>query len=490
MAAAAVLAAASSLTTAAATPSHSPPRPVTLGHAGQWLTDVDGRVVIDHGFNLVAKRPPYLPSASGFGADDASFLARHGFTAVRLGVLPEAVEPKPGEYDDRYLDGIASTVHLLQGYGIRSLLDFHQDLFSQRYQGEGLPDWMSEDDGLPAQPQAGFPGNYFAMPALWRAFDNFWGNAAGPGGVGLRDSYTAMWAHVAQRFAGDPAVLGYDLFNEPFPGSNYLSCFPPQGCPNDEAKRLAPFMRAIIDAIHRVDPLHVTFYEPWLQFDYGAPTGLGNFADDMSGMSFHDYCLATVGVPESPPMRAACNSLVEERVVANAMAQAKTSGDALLLSEFGATDNTTELREILSLADSHNIPWLDWAYCACGDPTGNGSAEALVHDPSKPPTGKNVARGVLDTLDEPYPRLVAGTPQGYLYDPRTRAFRFSYSTKPAGSYLRTGAATQIWVGRLHYPHGYRVTVNGGRVVSKSATVLSVANLPGATTVDVVIIPTS
>ena len=37
------------------------------------------------------------------------------------------------------------------------LLDFHQDLFHERFQGEGAPDWAVQDDGLPAEPQLGFP---------------------------------------------------------------------------------------------------------------------------------------------------------------------------------------------------------------------------------------------------------------------------------------------------------------------------------------------
>jgi endoglycosylceramidase len=464
---------------------------VPVSHAGRWILDAQGRVVIDHGFNVVSKLAPYAPSADGFGRDDARFLAAHGFTAVRLGVLLEGLEPAPDKWNLGYLRQIAGTVHLLGHYGIRSLLDFHQDLFTQRYQGEGLPAWMADDSGLPAQPQAGFPGNYFAMPALWRAFDNLWADAKPVPGPGLRERYAAAWATVAREFRGDPDVLGYDLFNEPYPGSDYLSCFPPRGCPTDDATKLAPFMRASIDAIHRVDPTHLAFYEPWLTFDYGAPTSLGRFAGRMSGMSFHDYCLATVGAPETPPTRTLCNSLVEERVVANALAQAKTSGDALLLSEFGATTDTTELDEILGLSAAHDIPWLEWAYCACGDPTGNGQNEALVLDPAKPPTGSNVNHTTLAVLDQPYPQRVAGTPGAFSYDAGTRTFRFGYTTRSVvtGRPMRPGVPTRIWVGSMHYPHGYVAAVRGGRVVSRpGARVLLVVASRGASAVLVTVTP--
>jgi Cellulase (glycosyl hydrolase family 5) len=146
-------------------------------------------VVIMHGINMVYKRPPYDPAAIGFGNDDAAFLASIGFNAVRVGVIWKAVEPRPGVYDNAYLNRIAGTVRTLARHGIVSLLDFHQDMYNERFQGEGAPNWAVEDDGLPAVPKRGFPGNYLAMPALWHAFDHFWGNSAGPGGVGLQNRY-------------------------------------------------------------------------------------------------------------------------------------------------------------------------------------------------------------------------------------------------------------------------------------------------------------
>ena len=466
----------------------APPAPVS--HAGRWIVDSSGRVVIDHGFNVVAKIAPYEPSATGFGADDAKFLASHGFTAVRLGIVLEAVEPQPGVFDDKYLSSIAATVTTLGHYGLRSLLDLHQDLYNERYQGEGLPAWMALDNGLPAQPQAGFPGNYFAMPALWRAFDSLWGNATGPGGIGLRDRVAEAWAHVAARFKANPNVLGYDLFNEPFPGSDYQTCFPPLGCPADDQGKLATFMRESIDAIHRVDPKHLTFYEPWLTFDYGAPTQLGAFADGMSGMSFHDYCLATLGTPETPPTRELCNAGVEDRVMANALSQANASGDALMLTEFGATSDASEYQAMLTLADQNAMPWLEWAYCACGDPTGSGQAESLIYDPTKPPTGSNVNTTRLGELDEPHPTLVAGTPGAFHFDSTTNVFTFSYSANQVnGRPLKSGQATRIWVGALHYPKGYRVNVMGGRVTSApGADWLTVIATPGAHAVNVTVEP--
>ena len=175
-------------------------------------------MVVLHGTNMVYKLAPYYPQAIGFGPSDAAFLKRWASTRSAIGVLWQGVEPQPGVYDDGYLRHIAQTVAMLARYGIVSLLDFHQDQYNQLFQGEGFPSWSVQDDGLPPQPQLGFGGDYVGMPALQRAFDHFWENSPGPGGVGLQDRYAAAWRHVAAFFGGNPDVLGYELMNEPWPG--------------------------------------------------------------------------------------------------------------------------------------------------------------------------------------------------------------------------------------------------------------------------------
>ena len=55
------------------------------------------------------------------------------------------------------------------------------------------------------------------MPALYRAFDHFWANDPGPGGVGLQDRYDAAWHHVAARFARAQHTVGYDRSTSPGP---------------------------------------------------------------------------------------------------------------------------------------------------------------------------------------------------------------------------------------------------------------------------------
>jgi endoglycosylceramidase len=449
------------------------------GHAGRWITDSHGRVLILHGLNMVYKRPPYQPSATGFGADDAAFLARNGFDVVRLGVIYAAVEPSPGVYDDAYLAGIASTVRTLGARGIYTLLDFHQDQYNERFHGEGFPPWAVYDDGLPNVPDLGFPGNYTGMPALQHAFDHLWSDTAG-----LQERYAAAWGHVATKFARNSHVLGYDLFNEPWPGTAWQPCITPAGCPAFDAQ-LGAFEKKAMTAIRASDRRHIVWYEPNVLYNFGVtPTHLPDFGDARAGMSFHDYCLAGTSAT-------AC-SKGERGALANAVARSRATGDTALLTEFGATNDTSVLERLEDEADARQMPWVEWAYCGCGDPTTSAqppTAQAVVVDPSKPPSGSNVESGTLAALARPFPRAVAGTPQRFGFT--GGVFTLKYSTRrPRGHHrFKPGSCTTVFVPAMHYPHGYRARVRGARVISKPGSgLLELASRRGAKTVRLTVTP--
>jgi endoglycosylceramidase len=470
-----------------------------LDHSGRWITDARGRTVILHGVNMVFKRPPYYPAATGFGKDDAAFLQRNGFNTVRLGVIYAGVEPSPGAYDEGYLDQIAATESILAKHGIFSQLDFHQDMYNERFQGEGWPDWAVQDDGLPNQPQLGFPANYFAMPALLRAYDHFWANDPGPGGIGLQDRYAAAWQHVAARFIKARHTLGLDLMNEPWPGTPWTSCLMASGCPDFDRNAMGSFYRLVIDHIRAVERQKLIWYEPNVLFNFTADTNLPDFGDRAAGFSFHVYC--TQGLAPPPYSGANCETL-DEVVFSNADKRANATGDALLLSEFGATDDLGTIRRNVQLADRHMVSWQYWHYCECADPTTTGSGvQAIVVDPAQPPVGSNVKEAKLDVLSQPYPQLVAGTPSGWEFDPATRVFRLTYSTKgPDGKRFARRARkrskkalrkrqTEIFLGRDRYPKGYKTSVRGGAITSKRKSgLLKVVACPGRKTVRVTVGP--
>jgi endoglycosylceramidase len=498
------VAAIGTLALGAAQAAASPTTP--LGHSGRWVTDADGRVVILHGVNMVFKRPPYHPAAAGFSADDAAFLEANGFNTVRLGLIYKGVEPLPGEYDEDYLDQIAGTEQTLAAHGIFSQLDFHQDLYSEKYGGEGWPDWATIDDGVPAEPLTGFPSTYVTSPGMNQAFNNFWLNRAGPGGIGLQDRYAAAFRRVAERFRDRQHTIGFDLMNEPWPGSVWPTCAQPAGCPAFDIATLAAFHQRVIDRIREVEPQKLIWYEPNVIFNFGADTHHPSTGDPATGFSFHVYCLAGAFAIEGLPSEG-CETM-DERVFGNADAHAQETGDPLLLSEFGATDDLGVIRRNIEQAENHMVSWQYWHYCACDDPTTSGpGVQALVIDANKPPTGDNVKAAKLDVLARPYPQLVSGTPESYGFDQPSKRFSLTYSTTgpggrsflpraisvPKGNALPLIPAdspmTEVFIPRRHYPEGYAVDIDGGAIASAPGSqLLRVAACPGRARVSVTVKP--
>jgi len=452
----------------AVAPAASAAPTLPLTHNGRWITDAQGRVVNLHGINMVYKRPPYAPDAVGFGDDDAAFLAAEGFNVVRLGVIYTAVEPSPGVYDDAYLDRIRATVDTLAAHGIVALLDFHQDMYNERFQGEGWPDWAVMDDGLPAEPKSGFPNNYLLMPALQRAFDHFFANDGG-----LQDHYAAAWAHVAQRFKDAPNLLGYELLNEPWPGSSWQDCINPTGCPASDAK-LEAFDKRVLAAIRVVDPRGLVWHEPFVLFNQGGGTSVKALGDANVGFSFHDYCLAA----EQPGSQRAC-AKSDDLVFQHALDRVAQTKEALLLTEFGATDAKSVLTPMVERADRNMVSWTEWHYCGCDDPTtsGPGAKQAIVLDPAKPPAGDNLKAVTLDQLVRPYPQVVAGTPESWSYADGT--FRARWTARKGVSEIALPARV--------YPKGYAAQVQGASITSaKGARVLRVQACNGAPEVAVTV----
>jgi endoglycosylceramidase len=465
------------------TTSGDPSTTDSLGTTGSWLTNSDGQVVILHGLNEVYKVAPGEPSADGFGDDDAAFLAANGFNAVRLGVIWSYLEPEPGVFNTAYLDSIEQTVQTLGSHGIYSILDFHQDAYSSEFGGEGAPAWATETNGA-TNIDLPFPYNEFFDPAETQAWDSFWSNADAPNGLGLEDNYAQMLEYVANAFNGNSNVAGFELMNEPSAGSQALSTL--FGSPYFDSQQLTPFYDQGADAIRAVDPNTPIFYEPNVLFNAGVPTHLGTVDASNTVFSFHDYCEFDLGSLGCLPSVSG--------IVGNAENYAQAQGIPAFMTEFGATSNQAQLTGPMQGANDHLLGWTEWAFSGQGDITTTASppsSESLVYNPELPPTGTNVNTANLDTLAEPYPQVISGTPTSYSFDNGT--FDFSYSTQEAdglGSFPG-GSQTTISVPAVEFPNGYEVSVTGGQVVSApDAPELVIASDNGASTVSVIVTATA
>jgi endoglycosylceramidase len=451
-------------------------RPSTpLSHQGRWLVDPQGRIVLLHGVNAVWKLPPYVApdTPGGFTAADADFLARNGLDAVRLGVLFSGVMPKQGQIDSSYLDSVDRIVRLLAARHIWVLLDFHQDLYNEMFQGEGFPAWSVHDSGLPNDARYGFPGNYFLSQALDRTYDNLWADTDH-----TWTYYRAAWQAVASRWAGDPYLMGYDVFNEPWPGTGWQTCFSlATGCPGFD-HTLQRFEDEARAGIRQADPTHLVFFEGNVISNSGPPSHLGDtpVADSQLGFSWHDYCGSSAVLGSGGPDCAT----EEQFAFDNAETTDRRLGAGFLMSEFGSSDDIADLSRMTALADQHLVGWTYWAYKAWKDPTGSPAHEGLFTNDADLSTLK---QDKADVLIRPHPNAVAGIPLSLHFDGTSHVLDFSYTPRPAAG------PTEIFTPSRHYPNGYVVNVRGAHMVSPpNAPVLQLVADPGATTVDVEVRP--
>src|SRR3990172_1763729 len=232
----------------------APPPPYYTARDG-WLRDAQGRALLLRGINVsgASKWPDAVTGRfvpSWLGDDDWARIAGWGLDSVRFLLNWEAAEPTRGVLDESYVAEIAAAVAAAERHGLLVVLDMHQDLFNRKFGGNGSPDWAVLDDGLPFTPRQPWWLNY-TEPAVMRAFDSFWTDRDG-----IQGSLVATWAALAARFRDDEAVVGYDLLNEPFPGSllRDLDVF--------DRDRLAPFHRRLAEALAEADPRHLVFFEP------------------------------------------------------------------------------------------------------------------------------------------------------------------------------------------------------------------------------------
>ncbi|ROO87042.1 endoglycosylceramidase [Actinocorallia herbida] len=397
------------------------------------ITDDLGRTLILHGLNTAssAKGPSGLP---WIDRDDVAREARDmGTNSVRYLIQWKNVEPEPGRYDDAYLDAVAERVAWYREQGMHVILDMHQDVYGPAAcdgAGNGAPAWATVTDGLPCTPQDPWVLTY-VQPAVLRAFDNFWNHRGTH--PELRQRYAAMWRHVAERFADEPAVLGYDLMNEPFGGTRHFGFF--------EGPVLTPFYQQVVDAIREVDANGWIFVEPEsLNANQGAPSSLGVVADPRPGtprivFAPHFY---PGGVDLGGSYDGVAKALVRAQFALwkrNMPAAARRLGTPMWLGEVGgmgqgASGAADFTRDWLAMADDLGIGWSYWS----NDPGSSG-----VIDGGGGPT---IFTGLLA---RPYARAIAGPLTAMSYSAGT--LTVSWRTVPG-----VGGPTEIW-----FPSAPRIT---------------------------------
>lgn len=191
--------------------------PTTITVKEDKFVDDQGRQVILNGINIVSKNKEegYIFQS---GPELYENLVKWGVNCIRFIIIWDRLEPEPGVYNEEYLKEIDQRIALAEKNNLFVVLDMHQDLFSVKY-SDGAPEWATLDEGKPHTIGAIWSDAYMLSEAVQTSFDNFWANKPASDGVGLQDHYANLWKHIAKRYADNATVIGYDIMNEPFPGS-------------------------------------------------------------------------------------------------------------------------------------------------------------------------------------------------------------------------------------------------------------------------------
>lgn len=193
----------------------SPPLP-RIAVAGNRFVDPAGRQLILHGVNAGGTNKP---DSVWVKPDVCARMRDWGLNVIRLQMEWSEIEPECGKYEEKYLRLIDEQIAAARAGGLHVYLDMHQDLWGVK-SGNGAPAWATLDEGRPhARNPNLWQESYWTSPMVHTAFDNFYANKPGPDGVGIQDRFAMVWRHIAKRYADDTTVIGYDLFNEPYPGS-------------------------------------------------------------------------------------------------------------------------------------------------------------------------------------------------------------------------------------------------------------------------------
>nr|AAB67050.1 endoglycoceramidase II [Rhodococcus sp. (in: high G+C Gram-positive bacteria)] len=418
-----------------------------------YLKDDDGRSLILRGFNTASSAksaPDGMPQFTE--ADLAREYADMGTNFVRFLISWRSVEPAPGVYDQQYLDRVEDRVGWYAERGYKVMLDMHQDVYSGAITpegnsgngagaiGNGAPAWATYMDGLPVEPQPRWE-LYYIQPGVMRAFDNFW-NTTGKHPE-LVEHYAKAWRAVADRFADNDAVVAYDLMNEPFGGSLQGPAF--------EAGPLAAMYQRTTDAIRQVDQDTWVCVAPQaIGVNQGLPSGLTKIDDPRAGQQRIAYCPHLYPLPLDigdghEGLARTLTDVTIDAWRANTAHTARVLGDVpIILGEFGLDTTLPGARD-----------YIERVYGTAREMGAGVSYWSSDPGPWGPYLPDGTQTLLVDTLNKPYPRAVAGTPTEW----SSTSDRLQLTIEPDAAIT---APTEIYLPEAGFPGD--VHVEGADVV--------------------------
>ena len=450
----------------------------TISVKGQSFIDDKGRQRIFNGINFVDKN--CLPDEDGviryhtaLHEETVSAIAAKGVNIVRLGMTWAGIEPEQGRYNTAYLDGVKEALRLCEKYGVYAFLDWHQDLYSYYCcHGDGAPKWAcAGDTDNVKDPIIIWATGYFLNKSVQRSFDAFWENRH-VNGKGLRDSFCEMLTYTAEYLKDSPALMGYDLLNEPFPGTpggkifrrlvkdgaatilfskrvdrkqmikdflnkDVMKALSVADDPKVyhgvidgangllyrfDMERYYPFLQAASAAIRRADPVGVIFAENCYYSNTGIPCSYPHLTYP-DGRREDNLCFAPHGYDitvDTPLTNEASPHRVDHIFNEHQRTQARMDVP-VLVGEWGGMvpggEKYPALEHLIDKFDRNRWSQTYWHWF-------DGMTDSKI----------------MEILSRPYPQAVAGEIKSYGYDRKNDTFTLSYTGSAA-----IKAPTLIWL---------------------------------------------
>jgi endoglycosylceramidase len=436
------------------------------------FVDEYGSSIIFHGFNIVPKRPPFLPNLIEFSPGqslvqrDIDLLKDLGVNSIRLGVSMKGLFPSPDFINIAYIDEVTKVVDFLWNNKIYTIIDNHQDLLSAATCGNGFPEWAVHDTiknmtymPLP-QPipvnefVKDLQGNYICPDIIYTWVSIYGSDLIGQLFQSLYDGNSILyfiielyWKTISMKFKNHPGILGYELLNEPWVGDHLKT---PKYITNPklaDKKNLQKFYKNMHDVIRQNDKNHIIFYEPSVWTDDSIePVGFvegpgGSEWNHKQSLAFHHYCIY------SNPILCSKNDKIFANIRQKDIQRLQTAG---FMTEFGAidTENDEKLNSIISileLADTYNPPlsWSFWNFKTCDD---------KVNSAMYFPNG-TVKNKISMILSRPYVQSIHGIVKYMNFDTTTGTFilnAVANLTQPVVIFLSP---------KFNYKNGYKININ-------------------------------
>jgi len=374
-----------------------------------FIRDAQGRALVLRGANVAhtAKR-----SSNGLPWVDRAAVLRlredFGLNVIRLTMFWKFVEPERGKYDDAYLDEIRKILDWSEAGDIHVVLDLHQDLFgfeaTDLNEGDGVPEWARKASCPAFEDQTPWFNNYFS-DSIQCQFAAFWANENG-----IQDTLAKTWQHIAKKLGDHPAVVGVDLFNEPWLPNSVKE-------PSDA---LTPFYDRLIPKLREVAKDMRVFYEPG--------TLSGSIADqsipkpDYVNMVYapHYYPADVFGA--TAPYATNATSLDE--LYARHVEDAKADKVPLWIGEFGGGSEVENIaqyyRDLNARWGPDFVGYARWSY----DSSAEYELSMLGEDGEEPDH--------LTSMLEPYAERIPGMPKKTSVDMKKRVLTLDLDAELGG----------------------------------------------------------